>query len=383
MSTETQSTEVVHDAFGLSKAEQWVNCPGSVNRSKGVTPPESGAMTNRGTWLHQLAEGIHNGVPVATVACPEGIDHEEWAQWQSVAGAMYDAAISAIDELLMPGYEIAVEVPVALNHLGIEMPGHIDIRAFGIAATGPLSGIAQLVVVVDYKTGRIQVEAEGNMQIAGYCTGAALELGADLAAGIVVQPIDEQGDKVVVRKVQLDADELDAWLHYLKRARLIAGWSNQLVVGDHCTYCNARQVCEARRSVLSQTIEMPSLEKWFDATTKDQRGEFLGQLKQAAKWAEEAQSCLQNFLQTTGLEATGWKWKKGASIRIWSNPDAVRKEFETLIETVGIPREAFFEVKIKSPAAIEKEGAISPEIYQAHVGTKENAMSLMPVKGAK
>jgi hypothetical protein len=383
MSTEIQSTEVVHDAFGLSKAEQWVNCPGSVNRAKGVTPPESGAMTNRGTILHQLAEGIHNGIPVASVACPEGTDPAEWAKLQIVAGAMYDAAIAEIDALLMPGYEIVVEVKVALDHLGIEKPGYLDIRAFGIAATGPLCGIAQLVVVVDYKTGRIQVEAEGNMQIAGYCTGAARELGADLAVGIVVQPIDEEGDKVVVRKVQLDADELDAWTYYLKRARIIAGFSNALVVGDHCTYCNARMVCEARRSILSQKIDLPSLEKWLDASTKEQRGEFYGQIVQGIKWAEGAKEAVQAYLQTTGLEAAGWKWKKGASIRVWADSDAVRKEFENLIETVGIPREAFFEVKLKSPKTLETEGAISPEIYQSHVGTRENAMSLMAVKGAK
>lgn len=384
---------IVHDTYGLSKAERWLNCPGSVNRCRGVEEPASEAHTHRGTLLHNIAEALsrlepsvvdaveaHQVDPLADLRPAEMTDIE-WDATLLQGCRLWRSAMSTIASLLLPGYIVSPEVPVDLSMLGIEKPGHIDLMAVGMSADMPNT---TRVVVLDYKTGKVQVEARNNPQGAGYCVGAAEETVVDEAVFVIVQPFDDECESIVTRKWLLDQFILGDWRQILTDGKAKAEWSNMLVPGHWCTYCPARMVCEARRSILAQQIELPALHNALQDMTQTQRGEFYGRLTQALKWCEAAVDSTKDFLATTGLEAEGFKWKKGASIRIWNDPKAAEKEILPLLLQCGIPENVLIERKMKSPAVLEKEKCLELDVYAHLIGTKENAPSLAPVaKGKK
>lgn len=395
---------IIHDPYSASKAARWINCPGSVRRCEGVEEPTSQDTTARdmGTILHGVCEilvRIGSSV-VDAVEARTGIDpdpfvdlHQQYLEVQSRTSEVLDTwdaillkacrmwrkAMAAIEGVLEPGWTCAPEYSVDLSLLGIGLPGYIDILAIGTAK----GGTEARVVVVDFKGGMVRVDAENNPQMACYGIGSAEESGADDAVAVIIQPTDEDGESIATRSWYLGRQTLDEWTTAIQEARRKAEWSYQLTPGEWCTYCPARLVCEARRSILGAPFDVKDLAALLEQMNQDQRGEFLTRLSQAKKWTEAAWEESKLLLQTTGLEATGWGFKKGAEIRVWSDPSAAKAELLALCASAGIPEEVVIDAKLKSPKTMTDEGVLDLEIFQHLVGKKANAPSLAPMKAEK
>lgn len=393
---------IIHDPFSASKAHRWLNCPGSVRRCEGVEEPKSQDTSARdmGTLLHNVCEIlVRIGSPVVeqveTGSSPDAFAavHQQYLDlqakteevldsWDSIllkACRMWRKAMAAIEGVLEPGWTCAPEYSVDLTMLGIGLPGFMDILAIGIAKGG--SNVR--VVVVDFKGGMIRVDAENNPQMACYGIGAAQESGADDAVAVIIQPTDEDGESIATRSWYLNQETLLEWTNALQEGRRKAEWSDLLVPGDWCQYCPARLVCEARRSILGAPFDVKDLGALIEQMNKEQRGEFLSRLSQAKKWTEAAWDEAKLVLQTTGLQATGWGFKKGAEIRIWSDPSGAKAELLALCGASGIPESVVIDSKLKSPKALTDEAVLDLEIFQHLIGKKSNAPSLAPAKAEK
>lgn len=393
---------IIHDPYSASKASRWMNCPGSVRRCEGVEEPKAQDTTARdmGTLLHKICEIlVRLGSPtVAQVESKAELDvfaelHASYLElqaksdevldsWDSIllkACRMWRKAMESIECFLEPGWTCAPEYSVDLALLGIGLPGYMDILAIGTARGG--SNVR--VVVVDIKGGMVRVEAENNPQMACYGIGSADESGADDAVTLIVQPTDEDGESIAVRSWYMSPQTIAEWTTALQEARRKAEWSDQLTPGEWCQYCPARLVCEARRSVLGAPIDVKDLGGYLELMNADQRGEFLSRLQQAKKWSEAAWDECKLLLQTTGLTASGWEFKPGNKIRVWSDPQSARTELLALCNAAGIPESVVIDAKLKSPKTLTDEAALSLEVFGHLVGTKSNAPTLAPISKKK
>lgn len=393
---------IIHDPYSASKAYRWMHCSGSVRRCDGVEEPKSQdtAARDMGTLLHGICEIlVRLGLPtVDQVEAKAELDvfaelHQSYLDlqakteevldpWDSIllkACRMWRKAMAGIECFLEPGWTCAPEYSVDLSMLGIGLPGYMDIMAFGTARGG--SNVR--VVVVDFKGGMVRVDAENNPQMACYGIGAAAESGADDAVTLIVQPNDEDGDSISTRSWYMSPETIAEWTAAIQEARRKAEWSDLLVPGDWCQYCPARLVCEARRSVLGAPIDVKDLGAHLEMMNADQRGEFLSRLQQAKKWTEAAWDESKLLLQTTGLKATGWGFKDGAKIRVWSDPGMAKTELLALCAAAGIPENVVIETKLKSPKTLTDEAALSLEVFGHLIGTKSNAPSLAPIAKKK
>jgi len=356
---------IIHDAFGLSKAERWLSCPGSVNRSRGI-PDAPGDAAQRGSRIHDLCQLIADKKEP-----PPEADGEELAL--AIALVRHGEALAS-HYGATSDTPSATEIPQDVSCLGIERDGHID----------RLWILEDKVIVLDYKTGKVQVNAEQNPQLAGYAVAAAEECGVSSAVCIIVQPDMDDG-AIHGSAWEMDEDELSAWKALLRTGKRIAEKSTALVPGSHCRYCPAAPECEARAGIMHQVLSTAQADIYTLLEGMDdlQRGDLIARLTEGIAWATALLDATKEHLQVTGLQATGYKWKKGASTRIWSDPVLAERTLLAYAATAGIPDESIREVKLKSPAALEKEKQVPTEIFAELIGTKENRPSLVADKSKK
>ena len=353
---------IIHDEFGLSKSERWLSCPGSVNRSRGI-PDTTSEAAERGNRIHALCQLVADKKDP-----PADADGDELAL--AIALVRHGEALAthygATEET-----PSATEIPQDVSCLGIERDGHID----------RLWILDDRVIVLDYKTGKVQVYAEQNSQLAGYAIAAAEECGVSRAVCIIVQPDMDDG-AIHGSAWELDEDELLFWKARLRLGKKIAEKSTALVPGEHCRYCPAAPECEARAGILHLAISVAQADVWtlLEGMDDVQRGDLIARLTEGIAWATALLDATKEHLQVAGLNAAGYKWKKGASIRIWSDPVLAERTLLAYAATAGIPDESIREVKLKSPAAIEKEKQVPAEIFTELVGTRENRPSLVADK---
>jgi len=88
--------------------------------------------------------------------------------------------------------------------------------------------------VYDLKTGKWNVEAEGNTQLLSYLAIADEHHDIDEFYGVIVQPKAYKGDKVKVH--EFPADEVRAHREKVE----VAARSSYKGTGDHCRFCPLR-----------------------------------------------------------------------------------------------------------------------------------------------
>lgn len=143
MNTATET----HAKASPSDYRRWSTCAGAITleqklRDKGILPPdESSPAAAEGTRLHDIAERILNG---EELDCPEEIEaYVEYCQNLRSQGGIY---------------KVEAKVPLFYSK---EETGTVD---FAVIRNDEL-------YVVDLKTGRLPVKAEGNLQLLIYAMG--------------------------------------------------------------------------------------------------------------------------------------------------------------------------------------------------------------------
>jgi hypothetical protein len=358
-SIEVTTAPRAHDPYSASKAHRWMACPGSVNRCKDI-PDRSGAAAERGTRIHGLCEAIERGEAIPTDADPDELQ---------IATEFVAKAREVRAQFLDPDDMVVVEAEIDLTHLGIGLPGYVDQLGVG----------DDVVVVLDFKGGRIQVDAQGNEQGAVYCVGAARQGRKSRAIFVIVQRNDF--GETVARVWELDAADLDLWESEIIARRRLAETSDVLVPGEHCMFCPAKSVCEARTSALLVPRPLESFEMhWLKLDAKAQ-GDILNRVKAAHQLAEEILEGAKAWIQATGVAPEGWQIKAGAVNRFWPDENAVESSLSQAVTELGIPEHNIYKPRaLRSPSDIEKLGVIPEGYWKPFVGEKRNQPSLVQVK---
>jgi len=217
-----------HSIYGGSSAHRWLACPGSVYL-QALAPPEERATNEaaeRGTAMHDYAEKVLKGTPIAT----ELLSEEEIA---TVNGYIESIADLKRDKKLHEFPEVVVYAP----SIHKDAFGSIDYLAYEEST--------KTLYVVDLKTGRSVVDAKDNMQLVFYALAALDTFNWPIMHFVlgIYQPTR--------------SNVIDWWLPTLAEVSTYglqmraATKANTLAAGDHCKYCKAEGFCGKRRESMA------------------------------------------------------------------------------------------------------------------------------------
>jgi hypothetical protein len=335
-----------HSPLGASGAERWINCPGSVSLSAGITDEDDNEFSGPGLAAHSLAaDYLKPGAGEPWQHIGQKIHGHEFVADKEMADAVqvYLAAVREKHPERNQGNSW-IERHFACPTIHKYFYGTAD---FVHLADDTLH-------VWDFKYGvGIVVEVERNPQLMYYACGALEDLmlwdKVDKVVLHICQPraVHSSGP---VRSWEISTDELADWLEdELIPALDRALTSRETASGEQCRFCPVRRYAcpqhqkdaeEAEK--LMKEIENGGVEK----LSNDQVSRFLDLLdvmKIAGKAAAEtAVARLQS-----GQEIAGRKLVKSKSIRQW------KEEAEPELKAEFGPQ-AYTTPELKSPAQIEK-----------------------------
>lgn len=325
---------VEHSPLGPSGAPRWINCPGSVNASKGKTDEES-VFAAEGSAAHWLADHCfkHNMHPMDFLGRIIVVGKHKFGVTEEFAGA--------VNEYL----EWCAEVPADVSFSEIKVsyeewvPG-----GFGWVDRGMIKD--GLCTLRDLKFGKgVQVWAKDNEQLLMQALGV---LGTHWMEDI-------QEFELGIHQPRLD--HKDAWrisaadVRRWARATLVpvlekikAGTEFQ--AGEWCQFCKFKRDCAVRANV-GLTVAFGNLdapEPKSQILDPAEKAAILPKLGVIKSWLADFEKGVIADL-VSGKDVGGWKLVEGRSNRAFSDKDAVVKRVS--------PDDAF-EKKLRSPSQLEK-----------------------------
>lgn len=338
--------EKTHATLGASSSHRWMNCPGSVRLTEHLPSPETSIHAAAGTAAHALAE----------TCLRRGTEPHVYL------GVAFEGIL--VDEEMADAVKMYTDFCRALS-------GETFIeKRFNLAAlkpSRPLYGTADFVAfsggvldVVDFKFGKgVVVEADDNSQLAYYCLGAALTFptGTEFKRirVTIVQPraAHEQGP---IRTAEFSFGELLAFASdLLAAAQATMAPDAPLHAGSWCRWCLASGQCpeqKARAQLIAQTefsalpantLPAPAL------LSPEQFSDILGKLHVLEDWASAVRATAQAKLER-GEDVPGWKLVAKRATRKWGDHETVAE----WLKAKGFTAEEMYDLKLKSPAQVEK-----------------------------
>lgn len=367
MGTQTKNIEQApaHSLLGASTSDRWGSCPGSVNLSKGIVTASS-PYAEEGTRAHALAAFIlsHGWIP-HEVTLDNGNKFEPDDEMLEAVKVYTD--LIKKEKAEEAGAKLMVEVRLDLSSIHPKM--------FGTADAVVYYPSKKLLRVYDYKHGKgVAVDVLDNSQLQYYGLGALLQLGLPCTTVelVVVQPRCYHDDGPV-RRWEIPAfDMLDFASDLKKLAYATEDKNAPLNPGDHCRWCPAAGICPA---LLSKAQEVAKAEfshvKAYDPE----------KLAASLKWMDVLDGYISSVRDFAYQEAMhgrcppGYKLVDKRGTRQWrENVNA-----DTLQNLFGLHQPACFEMKLKSPAQIEK---IIPKELKVKMPeltiTKSSGVALVP-----
>jgi hypothetical protein len=346
----TQVPEKVHVELGASSSHRWIECPGSVQLSRGLPNYETEHARN-GTAAHAVGElCLRNGTEPATYVglTIEGVEiTEEMAEAVSV---YTDYCRSLMQE---PGAKWWIEQRVTLAKLNPPAPmlGTSDFPIYKPAL--------KELEVVDYKNGSgVLVDARNNPQLKYYAIGSILALGPgydiETVKVTIVQP-NAAHPEGVVRSETMDYHELLAFSgELLNAARATLQPDAPLHPGSHCRFCPASAICPAQREQAQALAQVAFSDMPLDVPPAPEVlppevfADILGKLHILEDWAAAMRAHALRELEA-GRPVPGFKLVAKNANRRWTSEKAV----EEYLTEQGYSSEEISESKLKSPAKIE------------------------------
>lgn len=318
---------------GGSTAKRVINCPGSVALVAKMPPQPSSSYADEGTLLHDTIADILGGV-----GAPEdylGRKYNDIVLTEDLIDRKLRVALAALDEV-DPETEMdyAVESRVGFGDLLPDVFGSTDL----------LGRIGDRAIVLDWKFGDgVPVAAEENPQLLFYAAAAmrtpetkwAFEGAKDVEL-IIVQPPSVKRWLTTLDRVKAFEDQLVAAVKVALKP------DAPLAAGDHCKWCAAKPVCPVMTGAVDR-----ALKEQLDLMPLDQIGHYMNQLPQIEAFLKDLQQ-LAHWLIEEGKTIPGWKLVNKRATRQWVDAE---KASDFMADN-GI---IVHELKIKSPAAVEKE----------------------------
>ena len=337
-----QHAERKHARLSASRAERFMQCPGSV-RLESLMPYEpAGEAAALGTALHELSERILRG---------EQIDDPDIAPEHIEMAQSYANYVNGISENPRKKL-IEVNLDAGLKSLHPALGGTAD----AILVEG------NHLHVIDAKFGRVLVEAENNKQLMTYALGAMRQLNApaDIICTMHIFQPRAGHSKWTVNGVDLISHGHDL----VNSARLaLSPDAPTNPSPDACKYCRAKTICPSLR----QKVQDSARKDFSTETTVTP--EMIELAKLAEKWSEAVLEAAKQQL-TNGATIPGWNLKPGRKTRFW-------KSEELAAAALKDHPQAF---SLKSPAAIAD---LKIEVSEDLIGITHAAPSLAKDKAKK
>jgi len=335
-----------HSRLGASGAHLWGNCAGSVQMREHFREDE-GIEAMEGNAMHEVfAQALATSRNAAEfLGAKVNVEGRNITRSFKIDGEAARNIQCALDYCKMiagtPGTSF-IEQRVDLTHIHPDMYSHLDFGHFGIDG---------VLTIVDYKNGRLSVEADGNWQIILYALGAIRTFGHEAPIPVrwvrlvIVQPNDiEPGPRI--KQAVVDVSAIMAMIPFFQHvAALTDHPTPPFNAGKHCRYCPAFGACKTSRDHLSYVGNLMSI----DFATADPRA-----LKAAFEHAKLIKQRLKNLEDvatkrlTAGEDIGGLKLVTTVKHRAWVHEEAVKAK---ILEQFG-PEP----LECPTPAALEKYG---------------------------
>lgn len=350
--------QAAHSPVGASSMYRWAKCPGSVRLSENIPDVET-PESKEGTIAHDIAAKILEGrFPREAEQAP-----------QEMMDAVWEYVNLVLDEAKQEGvYSLFVEERFDLSS--------IHPNLFGTADAVIYNGQSKVLKVFDYKHGAgVAVEVEDNMQLKYYGLGALFKAQnpVDTVELIIVQPRCFH-PKGTVRRWSLSATELLDFSFEIKEAVLETEKEDApLKTGSHCRFCKAAGVCPKLQE------ESLALAKKEFGPTIDYQPENLSKvlrmLDRVEAWAKSVRRFAYEEAER-GRIPPGFKLVQKQARRKW---DQEEKAVWHLTEKLKVPKEDIYDVKLKSPAKIDKLLNVSGRYAMEKYTKKESSgLTLVP-----
>lgn len=372
MTTAVTVAEKSHAELGASVAARWIACPGSVRLSRGRDNISS-EYAQEGTAAHALGElALRNGpgpeVFVGTTL--EGVEvTEEMADFVRVYVDYCQA---------QKGRFISTWIERSFNLGALNPPGPM----FGTADFTAYDPILRRLHVTDLKYGQgVLVQVKGNIQLRYYALGALLSLPkgtiVDEIEITVVQPRMLHPDGVIRSETITLAELIEFSIELLDAARATQAPDAPLHAGAHCKFCPASGACpelvkhaQEVAQIEFGVVDLPPAPETLPIAL---RSEILAKLPVLEQWIKDMKSDAYRRL-LAGEDVPGFKLVQKRNTRFWLD----EKETEQYLRAEGRETEEIFDLKLKSPAQVEKLVG-KKNLPKDLVGSKSSGHTMAPV----
>jgi len=249
------SSEAAHSSYSPSKRDRWSQCPGSI-RMESAYPNETSEAASEGIEAHAMLESLmkNNGEHTTTFAINDDIN-------QGHVINSYNHVKKLINDLLMQGLRVQVNLEQRVS-ITEDVFGTADIIIVA-ERYGHKQWLLERLYVIDYKHGRIRVEAKDNKQLEFYAVAAYVEMEED----IQFSPTCELHFWILQPKVNYHPvthaiiNDVNDWLvdthsvimEEVNRAK--THHSAYTRAGTWCTFCKASGNCRTYADYMDEVIE--------------------------------------------------------------------------------------------------------------------------------
>lgn len=359
---------------------RWPKCPGSV-REEAVYPDVAGEAAIDGTGSHVLLDlCLQNSVPALDYNLKIiGANHHDSPNGWLVDEARCERVQQCLDYVERRIKELRVEHPGSIVRMETESrsdPGGMFKRDdwWGTADI-TLTVINQhkrclFIEVIDYKDGRMYVDAKDNSQLTSYMGGKMrpyISAGEDftgpfdasLISGGCRLTICQPKTNPTVRYENQDSTILFAKVICLNiAARMTDEEDAPLLPGEHCRWCKHRDNCDAETNLSMETLNMNTEIELAPANMK----ELLVNIEQtpSAKLVElsDAKEGMDLMFQRvlseierrieSGTPVDGFAMIDSRGKKVWNKSD---EEIEKALKGRRLTKADIFPAKLITPAA--------------------------------
>ena len=325
---------------GGSTAKRVIACPGSVALVDKMPPQPSSSYADEGTLLHDVIASVLSGAQYPQAFLGHTLAYSSATLTQALIDEKLQPALNALDEI-DPKQEMEYEVESRVDFGGF-IPG-----VFG--STDLLGRLGDRAIVLDWKFGSgVAVEVTENAQLMFYAAAAmrtaatqwAFE-GVTKVELIIVQPPSVKRWVTTVERIKTFEQELAGAVKVAMKP------GAPLAAGDHCKWCAAKPVCPVMTGAVDRLMKTK-----LDAIPADQIAHYLDQVPLVEEFIKGLQALAQQML-TEGKPVGSWKLVPKRATRQWADEE---EAYEWIVH--NRPKGSNidpYELKQKSPAAIEKE----------------------------
>ena len=304
-----------HAKLSASGASRWMGCPGSVRLEEDI-PDKQTSYSREGTLAHEISE-LKIKLALQWITKTEyqrqlkiHLNNFKDVKFDKSMDRYTDQYVDLVIERINEARANCSDAVVLLEQR-LDF-SHLVPEGFG---TGDVVIVADTTLdVIDLKYGMTEVSAIENPQLRLYALGALHEFEClydiEIVRTSIIQPrIDNFSTE------ELSADDLTKYGHEVIKpiAGVAASKKGELLPGDWCKFCKAKERCRARAEknleLASEEFSQPEL------LSNEELAEIYGRLSEFEKWYKRTKEYVLDQAINQGEKFPGFKLVEGRSNR--------------------------------------------------------------------